>query len=230
MELFTEEEYKNAKFRDLLKCECDHCKSIILKDKRYFFNHRKFGNINNSCSKKCAGILGAKTLGNEISKESSCLECGIKVLVKPVQIRSGSNIFCSCSCNVSYQNKNKTYGTRRSKLEIWLEEQLILLYPKLEIHFNRKDTINSELDFYFPTLNLAFELNGIFHYEPIYGEDKLSKIQNNDERKFQACLERGIELCIINSSKQQKVTEQNSKIFLDIITNLVDLKLNKSAC
>ena len=36
----------------------------------------------------------------------------------------------------------------RSKLEKWLEEQLIKMYPNLEIHFNRKDAINSELDIY----------------------------------------------------------------------------------
>ena len=63
---------------------------------------------------------------------------------------------------------------------MWLEEQLTSLYPKLDIHFNRKDTIGSELDIYIPSLNLAVELNGIFHYEPIFGKDKLSKIKTND--------------------------------------------------
>ena len=38
------------------------------------------------------------------------------------------------------------------------------------------EAINSELDVYVPSLNLAFELNGIFHYEPIYGEKKLNQI------------------------------------------------------
>ena len=73
-------------------------------------------------------------------------------------------------------------------------------YPNLEIHYNRKDAINSELDIYIPELELAFELNGIFHYEPIYGAEKLQQIQNNDDRKFQACLEKGISLCIIDTS------------------------------
>lgn len=63
------------------------------------------------------------------------------------------------------------------------------------------------MDIYIPVLSLAFELNGIFHYEPIYGEGKLLSIQNNDDRKFQACLEHDIELCIINSSEQKTVNK-----------------------
>jgi hypothetical protein len=35
------------------------------------------------------------------------------------------------------------------------------------------------LDFYFPELRFAIELNGITHYEPIYGEDKFEKIKNS---------------------------------------------------
>jgi very-short-patch-repair endonuclease len=138
------------------------------------------------------------------------------------------NTFCKQSCAAIYNNEHKTHGTRRSKLEGWLEEQLTLKYPNLEIHFNRKDAINSELDFYFPSLRLAFELNGIFHYEPIYGIDKLSRTQNNDNRKFQACIEHGIELCIIDSSSQKYFKVETSQKYLDIITKLVTSKLEAS--
>ena len=117
-------------------------------------------------------------------------------------------------------------GIRRSKLEAWLEIKLIEQYPNFEIQFNRKDAINSELDIYIPSLKLAFELNGIFHYEPIYGNDKLNQIGNNDNRKFQACIERGIELCIIDTSTQKNFKEKSSKKFLDIITSFIDNKLN----
>ena len=43
-----------------------------------------------------------------------------------------------------------------------------------------KSVINSELDFYFPNLKLAIEINGPLHYKPIYGKDKLIQIQNNN--------------------------------------------------
>lgn len=103
-----------------------------------------------------------------------------------------------------------------------MQEQLSLQYPNLEIHYNRKDAINSELDIYIPSLKLAFELNGIFHYEPIYGPEKLSKIQNNDNRKFQACLEKGIELVIIDTSGLKYFKPLKAQSFYQIIINIIN--------
>ena len=127
------------------------------------------------------------------------------------------NLFCSKSCSTKYNNENKKSGSRRSKLEMWIEEQLKNKY-EFEIIFNGKDTINSELDIYIPSLKLAFELNGIFHYEPIYGDEKLKTIKNNDNKKFQACLERKIELCVIDTTKK------NDKKYLEIINTIIKLK------
>jgi len=97
--------------------------------------------------------------------------------------------FCSSSCTAQYNAEGIKLGAaERSKLEKWIEPQLQDFYPELEFHFNRNDTINSELDIYIPSLKLAFELNGVFHYEPIFGAELLNKISNNDKRKFQAVL------------------------------------------
>lgn len=52
----------------------------------------------------------------------------------------------------------------------------------------------------------------------------LDRIQNNDSRKFQACLERNIELCIIDSSKQMRFTEKSSQQYLNIITDVINTK------
>lgn len=81
------------------------------------------------------------------------------------------------------------------------------------------------MDIFIPVLKLAFELNGIYHYEPIHGPTKLSQIQNNDQRKFQACLERGIELCIIDSSSLSYFKESNALPYLKIIQKIIDQKI-----
>jgi hypothetical protein len=155
-----------------------------------------------------------------------CNQCSKEVLKIKDPLGKHLISYCSHSCAATYVCNNKTHGTRRSKLEIYLEDKLKSLYPNLEIHCNRKDTINSELDFYFPSLNLAFELNGIFHYEPIYGEIKLKQIQNNDERKFQACLEKGIELCIVDSSKMNNFKDTKAKPYLAIFKKIINKKLS----
>ena len=158
---------------------------------------------------------------------SSCSQCNKQVCKKYNAVRKNKTgrFFCSKSCAATYNNTHKTHGIRRSKLEIYLERKLREKYPKLDMDFNQKKAINSELDIHIPSLNLAFELNGIYHYEPIHGQSKLSAVQNNDKRKFQACLERDIDLCIINSSSLGYFKEEKAKTFLDIILSIISTKM-----
>lgn len=138
------------------------------------------------------------------------------------QISQSTNHFCSRSCAGTYTNQHRKTGTRRSKLEYWLESQLVQLYPNLTFVFNQKFVIGSELDIYLPDLKLAFELNGIFHYEPIFGEEKLQKMQQNDNNKFQLCQQRGISLCVIDTSSQKYFKVSSSQKYLTIICNIID--------
>ena len=123
---------------------------------------------------------------------------------------------------------HRTNGNSRSKLESWIEAQLTIKYPKLVIQYNKRDVINSELDIYIPSLKLAFELNGLFHYEQIFKKTMLINIQNNDKRKFQACIENEIELCVIDTSRQKYFKENTSFQFLPIITSIISSKLESS--
>lgn len=196
---------------------CTHC-NIVFERKR---NLKKYTDGRKPfCSNKCIGYYKSK-LGRTIVL---CVNCNKEFSKKNKEIKKVKNHFCSQSCAAYYNNAHKIKGNRRSKLELYLEKQLTSLYPNLEIHFNRKDAINSELDIYIPSLKLAFELNGIFHYEPIYGEDTLSKIKNNDNRKFQACIENAITLCIIDTSNQKYFKESTSKKFLYIIIDIINRK------
>ncbi len=139
-----------------------------------------------------------------------------------VESSKSGHIFCNHSCAAKYSNTHKIKGTRRSKLEVWLEEKLRELYPNLDIHCNRTDAINGELDFYFPGLKLAFELNGIFHYEPIYGERKLERIRTLDKGKLNICLSEGIELQVIDVSKYVYFSQKTSGKFLGVISDKVN--------
>jgi len=175
------------------------------------------------CSKECCYLDTNKQ--SKIKNKVNCTQCGIEFYKLPNQQRKTKNHFCSRSCAATYNNTHKTHGTRVSKLEVFLQEELPKKYS-YEFHFNRKDAINSELDVYIPELKLAFELNGIFHYEPIYGPDKLNQIQNNDNRKFQACLEQGIELCVIDTSWLKHNTLPRMNKVLDIVEEIIEKSKN----
>lgn len=65
--------------------------------------------------------------------ETTCTQCAKLIKIQLTQLkhksRKTSNCFCSQSCAATYNNTHKTVGIRRSKLEIYLEEQLPKLYP-----------------------------------------------------------------------------------------------------
>lgn len=226
--LFTPLEFEEAKSRDLLPIECYICHSPFTTTKNEIQKSLKRQAENNPrrnewkyCSPKCSYI------GRHNGKRISCHLCGEVVYRTPKDLRKTKYTFCSTSCSAIYHNAHKTTGCRRSKLETWIEKTLTTKYPTLYIDYNKTNAINAELDIYIPSLKLAFELNGIFHYEPIFGAEKLLSHKTNDKRKFQACLEEGIELCIIDTSSQKKFIPSTSKPYLTIITDLIELKLGR---
>ena len=191
------------------------------------------------CSNECnfthksTGFIKLQNKENYLNNPSYCKQCNNyipydKITQKCHTFRSVNNIFCNGSCRSSYLQAHKTFGYNRSKLELEIEKDITQKYPSLEIHYNRRDTILAELDVYIPSLKIAFELNGIFHYEPIYGNDKLEKTINNDNRKLLACTEKEIELCVIDSSglKSMRNKKEVTK-YLNIVTSIIDQKTNR---
>ena len=220
--LFSEQEFQNARQKDKLPLRCKQCKNVFHRNK-----HEIQSVINKTsaktgwfCSNKCKAIFYAPP-----PQEVQCEQCLCYFYKNQFQIKNTKHNFCCQSCAAKYNNAHKTTGTKISKLEIWIQKQLLQQYAHIEFHFNRKDAINSELDIYIPKYKLAFELNGIFHYEPIYGDEKLNQIQNNDNRKFQACIENGIELCIIDSSAFKNFKEEKAKVYFNIISNIINNRI-----
>lgn len=218
--LFNIAEINTFKRASILPMKCERCGETFYAKKKEI--NKALNGHPTVKIKYCSNHCKHNTENN--TNEVTCNNCGKNFMKRISEIKKTPNNFCCQSCAATYNNTHKTTGTRRSKLEIWLEIKLIESYPNLKIHFNHKDTINSELDIYIPSLKLAFELNGIFHYEPIYGQDKLNQIQNNDNRKFQACIEHGIELCLIDISSQNYFKENTSIKFLEIIINIINNK------
>jgi endogenous inhibitor of DNA gyrase (YacG/DUF329 family) len=219
--LYSQSEFDNTKSRQSLPLECLHCKSVFSKPKRIIQTVLKGTSDNrlDFCSRKCQAESQSPMI------ELSCDQCGKKFKKKPSHVKSKyKHHFCSHSCRSKWVNAHKTKGTRVSRIERWIAEQLSSMFPSIEFHFNRKDAINGELDIFIPNLKLAFELNGIYHYEPIHGTKKLEDIKTNDHRKILACAERGIELCIIDISSVSYVKPSKIQKFLDIISGIIRLK------
>jgi len=203
------------------KCKCNFCKKTFMKSSKQRYKFIKGKNKKTFCNINCY----YKYTNKKISR--ICKQCNKKFNVKNKDVKKGFGNFCSHSCSATFNNKNKTNGIRISKLEKWLKTELLKIYTNLEFHFNHKDTINSELDIYIPELKLAFEINGIFHYKPIYGEKKLAKIQNNDNHKLQNCIKNKIELHIINTSQQKYFKKETSKKYLNSICKIINKKNQK---
>ena len=184
----------NNSKRRYYKIKCHHCSELVYKAQCEILRGLKRNKMF-FCSRKCENK-------SRITKINvNCANC-TKVFLKHLnQISKTKNNFCSKSCAAKYNNTHKIKGTRRSKLEKAIEEMLKLEYPELSFNCNNKKIIGSELDFYFPSLNLAIQINGPLHYNAIYGTNKLSQIQKMDEEKRNICDSKNITLIEINVSK-----------------------------
>ena len=208
----TQETFNKATSRSLILLTCIECDKDYMRIKKEILNtFTKYGTKPKFCSKSCLGKNKKKSI------ETSCNNCNKTINKVLNQYNSSKNHFCSRSCSATWNNKNKTHGTRRSRLEVYLENELTKLYPNLKIEYSGKTAIGSEIDIYIPSLKLAFEIQGIFHYSPIFGLDKLEQIQKNDKEKQLKCEQYGITLVTIDTQFQKRFTEKSSIKYLEEI-------------
>jgi hypothetical protein len=132
------------------------------------------------------------------------------------QLRRHPRSFCNKSCAASWKHAHKTIGYRRSKIEIYVENQLKLDYPNLEIVFNNRKIIGYELDIYIPNIGIAIEINGPTHYDPIYGTEVLERTRRTDKLKQSLCNDNGIKLFTVEAKgKDNNKYYQDTKIIID---------------
>lgn len=224
--LYTEEEFNFAKSSSMLLCQCGICKKSFLKRKRLI---EKLTLKKIFCSRKC------RWDSMRFPKyEFDCAYCGIHHIRKyssnlKKKDRSGKLFFCNYACHMRYQQKTKTIKIERcnrSKLERWLEIELTKIYPSLEILYNTRKIVSPyELGIYIPSLKLAIELNGPWHYFPIHGEKKLQKIQFGDMYKSDECRELKIALLTIDVSQYKNFNQKHNIKYLNYIIDVVNEKL-----
>lgn len=198
---------------------CPQCKKTYYRSRSGFV--RTFSpSVNKKyifCSSECAAVFHTKSVNMQ------CGQCGEECIKQQVEIKKSKSghMFCSRSCAAIYNNKNKKHGYTRSKIELFIEEQIKLEFPNLQFVCNDVETIGLELDFYFPDLKFALELNGIFHYEPIYGQNTFDRIQHNDNQKIIKCYQNDIELCVLDIASiknfSSKAKEQYKNIVIEQI-------------
>jgi len=189
---------KRKRTKQIKELNCKTCYNKFIRNKN---------NIN-YCSKECQKKAKKKY-------KKICKNCKIEFFAEKIN----SN-FCSNSCKSKllklHSYAHKRGGLSRSKIEKYVENSLRKDFPYINFSFNGDDIIGSELDIFIAELKMAFELNGIFHYEPIYGENTLNRIQNNDKQKFISCYNKGIELIIINLGDQNFSKKYANKIYEEI--------------
>lgn len=172
------------------------------------------------CSHSC--FKAAMSLGTE----HHCSFCGNIVIRTPSDIKNNKHgkCFCNCSCAASYNNRLRR-KSRRSKCECKLSELLKQTYPSLDIIENDKAILDGfEVDIVIPSLRLGIEWNGIVHFKPIYGEEKLHSVRQRDAAKLSLANDKGINLIVISDfvSTDLRVAEAFIEI-KNIIDNLINL-------
>lgn len=202
---------------------CQKCNKSYNRTASQLASARSRGVKHNFCGIQC------KLDFFRLKESVTCTQCTIPFEKFPSQMRS-PNSFCSSSCAARYNNRHRKYGQRRSKFERWMEIRFKEVFPELEIHFNRKDTIESELDVYIPSLRMAIEFNGPQHYRPdIFGQEVFENTVANDELKRKVCAEKNIKLVEFNMSDLTSIKSYKLEKYVNDTLKSVEEEIKRQA-
>lgn len=210
----------NKHFIKSINLNCRQCNKPITRRPSEI---RKVENV--FCSSSCSATFYNKARKKPIQNKPVLLP---KVAKSPVACLKCGNLtlnrkYCSGSCR--NQANNKLIKGHRSKAEYMLSTAISKHFPSLKFETNNRTILNGlELDFYFPSLKLAIEWNGIFHYAPIRGDSALAKIQSKDAQKIHLCKEAHIDLIIIcDRTSHLSFIQETINDIIDKITILLQM-------
>jgi hypothetical protein len=180
------------------------------------------------CSKSCSASFKYSDIPRFIILK--CGFCNNLITKRHCELKSSisGNAFCNSSCSASFNNKFKR-KSRRSKCEIKLFNLLNEAFPDLELQANPKILDGYEIDIFIPSIKLGVEWNGVVHFRPIWGQDKLDKIQDIDFKKQVIAEQKQIELIIVPDlvSSQSKIHQAFLAISKRIKQKLAELESNQ---
>ena len=221
---------KDRKRKSQVTKMCQNCGEPIIRRPSGF--HYKYAFCGLACSSQFSSKIWMPKYTNGTTITQPCGTCG-EVITKPSSTLKNSKcglIFCNRHCAGIYvashraiQSGSRT-SSNRSKLELYLEKELQTLFPAVHFLFNEKKTTGYELDIYAPDLKFAVELNGIFHYKKIYKNQAFERSQELDQIKTEQCQKQGINLLVIDTSKQNRFNARSNLTlqFLQEITATID--------
>ncbi len=156
------------------------------------------GRKNIFCSQDCFDIF------QDQKTEVKCEKCGKKVWKSPSAMKE-RHYFCSRQCFSRYAFSESFVETEFEKL---IKPLGIPYYRnnRSVLHGCAKNGGGLELDFYFPTIKFAVEVNGACHYKPIYGQNTLVQVKFRDRNKRRACKRRGIILRVVKPGNCKRET------------------------
>lgn len=213
--------------------QCHHCakpffcKKMRLSDALYKLQRNPSKTKSIFCSSSCAMKFIHPKSPDVIVQ---CEGCKTKFSLEGKEFRNRQKrhkgFFCSHSCTAKYYNfQSNKFMRSVSKLEKWLHQELLSRYPTLEILYNNRTICDGlELDLVFPSLQLAVECNGIFHYKPVFGKNRLDIQISNDYKKRLICEQKRIELLVIDTSTPNKFSIETSIKYLKTITDAIDVR------
>ncbi|KKN52817.1 hypothetical protein LCGC14_0608630 [marine sediment metagenome] len=206
-----------------IKLKCDYCMKMF---KRLLSIHNNYINVESHkhnhifCSRLCSNKYNTQV--NTIT--TNCGNCNKKVIRHNSQAKKSKSGKCFCSkfCAATYNYKFKK-KSRRSKIEAKFYNLLVKEFPNLNILPNDKNMLDGlEVDIAIPSLKLAIEWNGIVHFKPIYGQQKLDKIQNKDAKKLKIAVNKNINLIVIpDLVSNDKILQQAFSDTKNIINKLI---------
>jgi hypothetical protein len=108
-ELYTEQQFNDAKVIDLLPIKCSNCETVFYKTKSLLYSPRRRKQLYMFCCDKCQFKYISIIKG---TKNGNCKQCGAPIII----CKSVQNRFCSSSCAATYNNTGKIRVPRKKCL------------------------------------------------------------------------------------------------------------------